>query len=172
MEIIRDLLLLGLIAAGGVWDVRTGRIPNALTYPGILLGLLGGWLGFGVPFRSCLLGFAVTFLPFLAAYALGWMGGGDVKLIGAVGALRGYPFALYAMFYAVFAGGLMALLLLLWKGRLGESLGDGFRYVGQLLRRGVKPEPLQRIGGSVPFGVAICFGTLVTIVLELRALAM
>lgn len=60
-------------------DARTGRIPDALTLPALAFGLVVGSPG----------GAAVCALPALWLFARGKLGGGDVKLLAALGALLG-----------------------------------------------------------------------------------
>ena len=75
---------------GGLTDGRCRRIPNWLTAPSILLGLmlhlvLGGWRDMAASAVAGLLAGGIFLLFFLA----GGMGGGDVKLITAVCCLAG-----------------------------------------------------------------------------------
>ncbi len=105
-------ILLGVIA---LVDYAILRIPNAMI---ILLLLWAGvqalWLGQPSP-GSALLGFLVGsagFL-FLAILGRGALGMGDVKLAGAIGALFGFPHALYALFWGIMLGGVAALYLLI-----------------------------------------------------------
>ncbi len=72
--------------AAAVSDVSTRRIPNWLTYPALLAGLLlrfsfQGWSGL----RSALLGMLVAGGIFMLFYMIRAMGAGDVKLMAAVG---------------------------------------------------------------------------------------
>jgi prepilin peptidase CpaA len=82
------LLICGLAIAsvGAFTDVRNRRIPNWLTYNGILLALavrtaLAGWPGLKNSFEGVVLGGGIFLLLFL----LRGMGGGDVKLMAAAG---------------------------------------------------------------------------------------
>ncbi len=105
------------------FDIRSRRVPNALTLTsavaGILFGALtGGWAGAGSSAAGAAVGLAV-FLPF---FALGGMGGGDVKLMGAIGAWVGPLTALWTGLYGAVAGGVMALALALARGYLRTAL--------------------------------------------------
>ena len=79
-----------LLALACISDVRTRRIPNALTFSAVATAvvfhlLTGGWSAAGWSFAGCLLG-ALLFFPM---FALRGMGAGDVKLLAAVGAWLG-----------------------------------------------------------------------------------
>ena len=110
------IVLLALIAAAFYTDVTRMIIPNILTIPAILAGLFAhaaslGFNGFLFSLAGMLTGFGVTIL----LYWIGGLGGGDVKLFAAVGALTGVEFSLYSLLYSVLYAGLIGMFLLLWK---------------------------------------------------------
>jgi len=81
---------------GAVWDVKTRRIPNFLTLPAFVLGLLlhlviGGWKQM---LYALFAGF-VCGVIFLIFYIAGGMGAGDVKLMTAVGCIAGGAHGVY-----------------------------------------------------------------------------
>ncbi len=143
-------------------DWRWQRIPNVVTYPAMLVGLaFGAAEGVpGAPLAGGLLDHLVAavaaFVLLYPLYAPGWMKAGDVKLLMAVGALRGGSFLFYSFFYGSLLGGLLAIAL--------------------LAARRVSP-PEQPAGGrvatamksSIPYGVALAAGALVALFTELRA---
>jgi len=119
-----DLLLLALLLAAAVYDVRFRRIPNWLTVSGVVLGLAVNWL-IGRPEAGILFaleGLAAGFCMYLVLYAIRAMGAGDVKLMAAVGALLG-PSRWFGLFFVTaIVGGLMAFVLILTKGRTRKTL--------------------------------------------------
>ncbi len=114
-------------------DLLWRRIPNALTAPAGLLGLIyhaspaPGALGAGAALAGMLAGGALL----LVLYRMGRVGGGDVKLLAALGAWLG-PEAVTALFvYGAWAGTLYAASLL-WRRRSGRGRAirtdDGIAY--------------------------------------------
>jgi prepilin peptidase CpaA len=156
------VLVLVTLAAG--FDLAEKRIPNWITYTGVLLGfalgiITGGWAGFGI----AALGFLVGFLPLLLMYSGGGLGAGDVKLMGAVGALLGYPLAINAVLGTFLAGGFFAAVILLWQGRLFGILKFCVSKLWGLVYLPHVAEPMPQYKDSFPFGVAIAAGTYITI---------
>ena len=99
-----------------VEDLRRRRIPNWLTGAGATAGLVcgaakSGWAGLGMAASGAIAGF----LLFLIFYLLGGMGGGDVKLLSAFGALLGPSGTIVAGLLAAAAGALLATAILLLK---------------------------------------------------------
>jgi prepilin peptidase CpaA len=159
------IILPPLFAFAGYWEVRCRRIPNWLTLSALLIGLLAapcvdGWNGL----RSALLGVLVgggVFLPFCL---LGVLGGGDFKLMAAVGALVGFPLVLAVLYYTCLAGGAMALIYMILSGRFFSTLAGVGRV---LLGRKRRPQGgLQKVP-TLPYGIAIAAGTLWAILAKL-----
>jgi prepilin peptidase CpaA len=137
------LLAGGLIAALAtaiVTDLRSRIIPNALN-AGIALAAPLWWWTTGIdlwPGAAIQLGVAgVALAVFMAAFAIGAMGGGDVKLIAALGLwLLPLDFLTMLVWMAV-GGGVLTVATIVWhKLRHGEG----------------KPE--------IPYGVAIALATI------------
>lgn len=117
------LALLVIVAAG--WDLAARRIPNPLVLAGALAGVVlhvghNGWAGLATSLLGLLVGFAV----FLPLFLLRGMGGGDVKLMAAIGALAGPQNCLLIFVLTALIGGVLAVALLLWKGGLAAALGN------------------------------------------------
>ena len=86
---VNDYVLLLFLVLAAFFDLTRQKIPNYLTLPAIGWGLAshlytGRLDGFLFSFFGLLLGLAIFLIP----YAMGGLGGGDVKMLGAVGALN------------------------------------------------------------------------------------
>jgi prepilin peptidase CpaA len=117
------MVLLALLIAAAVYDIRYRKIPNWLTLGGILLGFAINF-GIGPPeggFVFALQGFATGFGIYMFLYVLRAMGAGDVKLMGAVGALVGWERWFGIFLVTAIVGGLMAIVLVAARGRLKRT---------------------------------------------------
>jgi len=103
------LLVAGVLLAA-VTDLRWHKIPNALTFPTMVFGLIGHILGDGLEgFLFSIGGLVLGLGLLLGFYILGGMAAGDVKLLGAVGAILG-PVEVFLVFLmTAVLGGLYAL---------------------------------------------------------------
>lgn len=165
MTIFTFTLTLTLVALASLWDVRTGRIPNTLTYPAILGGPLLALLPWAGPdVTSSLAGLAVALAPALVLWTLGALGGGDVKLLAAVGGLLGYPLILEGLFHSLVAATGMGLTLILWRG---EAWDFAQRLWLALMAMVVPkaPWPAWNTELRIPFAVAVALGTAWTLLL-------
>lgn len=107
-------IAIGVAASAAVSDVRHFHIPNLLTRSALLLGVVyhgvfSGWAGVGHALGGCALGLSLLLVPYL----LGGFGGGDVKLLAAVGAWLGAPLLLIAFLVSSVLLGAVSLVLLL-----------------------------------------------------------
>ncbi|MCO4772538.1 MAG: prepilin peptidase [Deltaproteobacteria bacterium] len=103
-------LLAALTLAAAVWDLRTRRIPNELVFCGLVAGLAAGAAVSGLyGFGHALLGAAVGLGALLFPWTRGWVGGGDVKLFAACGALMGWQGVLGLLLVGSALHGLLTL---------------------------------------------------------------
>jgi prepilin peptidase CpaA len=119
-----EVVLLIVLLAAAVFDVRYRRIPNWLTVGGVVVGIamntVIGPPAAGIGFA--LAGFGVAFGIYVLLYALRAMGAGDVKLMAAVGALVGWERWFGIFFVTALIGGVMALILVIARRRLKTTL--------------------------------------------------
>lgn len=154
----------------GVTDLVKGKVYNVVTYPAIVLGFVLQVILFGGPgFFSALAGFAIGFFPAFLFFLLAEGGGGDVKLLGAVGAIAGGVAATEAMLLGFLFAAFVGLGQLAWHGVLFRSLVRmGKMMIGVVvpsLRPGPLPEDLKhkiRFGGALALGVLVMLWDLKT----------
>ena len=129
-----EALVVGILAAAtglaAVIDLRTRRIPNALTGSLAMVGLglaatQLGTVGIGSAIIGCLLGFAFM----LPGNVFGATGAGDVKLFAAAGPLLATATTVRAFFFTAIAGGVLALIVALRRRRFAQTIGATARLV-------------------------------------------
>jgi prepilin peptidase CpaA len=162
------LLISGLSA---FFDLKIRKIPNWLIASGLLCGVVVNALeGYTFLFASVsgfLVGVGVLVFPF----AMGWIGAGDVKFFGVVGALVGISLLPRVFFYSALVAGVIAIAYLAaglastsCLKALWVDLKSTFLTLGRVL-----PEPVHvssRGKGSVPWGVAFAAGTMIAYYLD------
>lgn len=144
-----------------VWtDVRSGLIPNRVTYPAALAGLGLNFLTHGLPgLISAALGFGLGFGVLFVAYLFRGVTGGDVKLAGALGALLGLQTTALGLLYMGLLAGAISFAIMIWKGKLLVSLQRMGRYLFTTFVPFLKSEPLKpENSDAFPLGVAIVGG--------------
>lgn len=97
-------------------DLKTLKIPNSIIWITLLSGILTSIISFGY-FSGLIFAFAgmaTVFIIFFILYLIGPMGAGDVKLAAALGTYLGPQNALLASVICFIAGGLFALIYLLF----------------------------------------------------------
>ena len=155
-----------------IWtDWRSRRIPNAVTYPAMLVGVLFGLVesfvgpaGFpGSPLAGGLLdhvaGVVVGFLVSYPFYAAGGLKAGDGKLLMAVGALKGTGFLLQAAIWGALTGGVIAIVFILLRRLTRPAPGDPPTTMHALMKT------------WIPYGVALGLGALIALALQLRPIS-
>ena len=144
-RLLLDVVLLVVLIPSLYYDLVQSRIPNFLTLSGMVFGILAAFL-LGSPgqIQGHLFGLVLGFGFFYILYLFGWVGGGDVKLMGAIGSLKGVVFLINVLIYTSILGGLIALLF------LGKAL--------------FKKEKIRHL--KVPYGTAICLGTFLSLAIQ------
>jgi prepilin peptidase CpaA len=158
-------LLVTLTAA--TTDLLKGRVYNKLTYSAAFTGLvMSAWLK-GPSLMESFLGLAGGFLLFFVLYKLSGLGAGDVKLMAAIGALKGLPFVMYSAFYILCIGVAVGLLLLAWRGRLASSLRWVLMTLVSCVISSIDRGNLEQGPTMMPFAPVIFRGVAYCIYLEI-----
>ena len=158
------ILLVILLAYATVTDLRQRRIPNRITLPMLVGGLVlrvvvGGQAGLTVGLIGAGLALAIMIGPFV----LRWVGAGDVKMSMAVGGLMGPDFVIAALLFASLAAGVIAVADILHKRQLASTA----RYLFFTLHMPVQPG--MALKGRLPYAPALALGCLVAVSIQLSA---
>ena len=160
-----DALALTIVVAGAgtaaVIDIRTRRVPNAVTMSlagaGLLLAAAGlGRVGVMAALAGGLLGFALM----LPGHFFGATGAGDVKLLSALGTVLGPSTTLWAFLVAMIAGGVLALVVATHRGRLLLTLNRTAELVGSAGAIAAEIED-PRANNRFAYSLAIAVGAIV-----------
>jgi prepilin peptidase CpaA len=162
---------IALAVVAAVWDLKTRRIPNALTFGAALLaivahGYAGGISGAGWSIAGWLAGVAF----FLPLFALGGMGAGDVKLLAALGAWLGPGAVVWVALFSLIAGGVLGLGVALGYGYLTQAFANILWMFQYWRSEGPRPVPDVTLathkGPRLAYAVPVFAGLLVTLWLK------
>ena len=166
-QIVLMLTGITLVLIAAAIDWRSWRIPNVLTFGGMLAGfaMQAGFYGLeGI--QDALGGWAVGFVLLMPGYALGQTGAGDVKLMATAGTFLGPGATLVAGIGSILIGTLVALAMALF----GRGISPWRRYGNMLvclLATGkaayVPPQAGEVMARGFPYGLAIAAGTVLAV---------
>jgi len=159
-------LLAPLAALITYYDARYRRIPNALVLATLVSGLavntiFGGFAGA----LTSLGGFVAAFCLMLLLHVFGAMGAGDVKLFASIGAVVGSALVVPTFLVVVLVGGALAVVTMIRAGAVRETMWRVTQIFVGLLPGWEMPRfavPAER-GKTIPYGVAITFGSLISV---------
>lgn len=163
-----EAVLIVVLLAAAVYDVRYRRIPNWISVSGTLVGLaLNSFLYLGAPgLIFALKGLGLGFGMYFLLYMVHAMGAGDVKLMAAVGSLVGWQDWFGIFLITAVLGGIMATVLMLMRRRLtttfwnvGYILGEmGHGRAAYVTREELDVKSPKSFG--LPHGAVIAVGTI------------
>jgi prepilin peptidase CpaA len=148
-------------------DGRDLRVPNWITFPMVLAGLMySTWAGGVAGFGAGILGMCAGLLTLLPLYSVGGMGAGDVKLMAGIGAWMGWQVTLAAFAVSAVLGAIMAVVMVLWRGNTSHHYGNALLILSEWLAIR-NPSKLSEIAAErkprmmlLPYGIPICIGTI------------
>ena len=164
-----DFVLIGLATVAATIDARCRRIPNWLNLIIAITGLgfaMKGQLNMGI--GTSLLGLLCGFLLLFPAFAIGAMGGGDVKMLAAVGTWTGPLGIVIVLLAATVAGAIIAIIQAAYSGKLASLLHNSGLLVLNLAHvRSVGVEHIEQTGKAfrsidrpLPYAVAMLAGVI------------
>jgi prepilin peptidase CpaA len=169
-------VLLGILAAvAAAYDIRYRRIPNWLVLAGTIAGLVWNVYssgGFGLLRASE--GLGLGFALYFPLYLLRARGAGDVKLLAAVGAITGPGNCFWIFFLTAILGGAIAIVLLMFKGRVRQTFFNIASIVRDLLHLRAPHKSSAELdvrttkGLRLPHGVMIAVGATAFILMAHR----
>jgi len=165
-----DLAIIAVISLAAFFDMEWRRIPNWLILFGLIVAL--GLSGLRGPseFYQSLIGIGVGIGVLLIPFAFRWIGAGDVKFLGVMGAFVGPYLLPRVLWYSVLVAGAMAILSLVFRRLsidfLMRASVDFKRAMLVLLTFGRGQGESANAGSGtnrqgVPWGVGIGLGTVV-----------
>lgn len=162
--------------AAAITDVRSGRIPNALTLPLWLTGLGAATYFGGLERFAEAVGASVLLAsPYILLFIVGHGGAGDAKMMGALGAWLGLRDGAVVLVSVAITGMILAVLRVLAHSRrrmvVTDALASLYVLIVELCSRcaGVSPRkhdkqrPTQANDAvTIPYGIAICIGVCIS----------
>lgn len=177
MQLFIQLLpLIALLTLAAVIDARTRKIPNWLNLV-ILVGGFAQAIAVGVPITisqamvGVLAGFGILVIP----YVLGAMGGGDVKMLAAIGAWLGALGTLQVYLVAAVVGLVIVIVQCFLTGRLTQLVKNStlivanFANYAQVGRETVVAtgKSMKSVDKPLPYAVPTLVGVTITVWMNL-----
>jgi len=148
-----DIILFTALVIAVITDLKTRKIYDKLTYPVAIAGFLLNGIFYGIEgLRNSAIGWV---LGVVLLFIFGF-GGGDLKLLGAIGSLKGWFFVLWSIVYTAIAGGIFIIIYLIIKGRLLKTFYNSFLMIFKPSE--FKKEEEEKL--YVPYGPMIFLGVL------------
>jgi prepilin peptidase CpaA len=170
-----DLAIFAVIGLAAFFDMEWRRIPNWLILFGLSVALgISGLRGMNEIYQSLFgigIGIGILFIPF----ALRWIGAGDVKFLGVMGAFVGPYLLPRVLWYSILITGGMAIIAVICRRLSMEFLARASVDLKQAMLvlftfgRGQAESPnvsTARSRQGVPWGVGIGLGTVVAYYLD------
>lgn len=166
-------LILTILGLALYQDLRENKIKNTVTFPAALLGLAvnAAETGTGGIVFS-MKGWLVPVMSLMALYIINVLGAGDIKLFAAIGSIMGLKFAVLSFIFSVYAGGVIALVILLKQGALAARMKKILCYIKFTVATGrIVPYTARGDRSSkFIFSAAIVPGTFMQLVLTMLQL--
>ncbi len=175
ITLVGTVLLLLLLVFALFSDIKTYKIKNTIILPFILIGIIINLCVYGVErLHTVIIGIIIPIICLVPLYSLKMLGGGDIKLFSAIGAIMGHKFVISAIGFSFLSGGIIALIIMLIR----KNFKKRFVYLYQYLKNcfmtlSIQPYTYINFGsknaitednsGRFPFAIAVAFGTVIAL---------
>jgi prepilin peptidase CpaA len=166
-EYLAFALLAAVLLAAAFFDIRTTRIPTKMLYTAIVLGFVlaaacglarDGWSGMSMGLGLAGLAFLSAAVPFFLIFHAGGLGGGDVKLMAAVGAISAsWEVVIGTAMYGFVAAMIIAFGVMIKNKIVGRTLKRVATAALLTATTKVKPN-LDTDTPRIPLAVGFCIG--------------
>lgn len=166
--IIKIGILLITITIALYTDVMENKIKNKYLLPAFILGIItsfafGGFEGL----KSSLLGIIIPFIILFILFVLRFMGAGDIKLYCTIGAIMGQKFIINNLMYTIFAGGVLAVVMLLFSKQFISRLRRTLAFISNIIISKTIMEYTEASNSKkMPFAIAIFTGTILQLIIR------
>ena len=162
------LTVLAFVSLCILSDVHARRIPNPLSVAGMVAGLMLNIIHFGgAGIAASVAGFALATALLIAPFAAGGVGGGDVKMMAAVGAMLGPRLVTLSLGLGILLGGFIAVWFAARRGVLRRTLtGIVSRARDAVLMRTLAPLrmlPADGSGLTLPYSIPLGLGAMLAL---------
>lgn len=155
--------LLYLLIFSSYTDLMYKKVYNRVTVPCLFIGIaLSVFKNHPFGFWNAIFASTLAFGVFFILFNFGLVGGGDVKLIAAIGALTGYPLILEVIFWGTISDGIYSLLTLIIKGHWKDLP----RFIYRLPVWHKNFLDVKQNSTSIPYGLCISIGTFIALTLN------
>jgi len=166
-----DIFLLIILTYSLYTDLKYGKIYNYITVPAIAAGIAfsainnAGGVFTGLFDSSAAA--AAAFIFFIIPYMMGALGGGDVKLMMSIGALKGCAFLFYAIIFIGLVSFVLSLFVFIMQVFKDHKFSGTLNilisfYHKNVLVSGDELKPILK--KNLKFGISIFFGTVIAYV--------
>jgi len=165
------IFLVGLLISSAIIDLYKQKIPNIITFPGILMALFfhfstNGLDGLIFSGTGIITGIGILLIPYL----FGGLGAGDAKMMGVVGGVLGAKGVFVAFLLTALVGGIYALFIIFFnrdqfKGFFKKQYDT---LLTLILTRKFIPDPVENSSGKprLCYGLAIAIGTGIYLIID------
>lgn len=143
-----------ILIAGVIDDLRSRKVHNQLFLGAAVVAFIVATIAGGVSgFASAIVGFIAGIGILLPLVLMGMIGAGDMKLLGAFGAVVGWSAVIDVAILSLIWGALFGLLHVILQGQLMATLGNMIAVV-----TGSKEQRQKLVLHKIPFTVGLLLG--------------